>query len=696
MNSCLILRSLLLLFLVVNALTSSTTASVIGRDHTGFSRSEQLLFALESKRNIWETAQVQRLRAQNLASSVRQDEGMADSSESSDSNPSGEETEDNELPDVDSGADEIESTGEDADGTSPLAEEVVDTAPDPDSNSSTDDEVVEDNTAVMDGEDEKEEVKSEIGAEEDETEKTDAAENTESGTEEEAKKDVTESKSSSEDGGNELLQSDAVEGVQADANKTDPYDAFVLMQMVETAAVEAFEMVTIFKNGSFVGPFANNPETPSSVIPITQDDESWYTDSEYADRIAFQFTYEPESEDYEISEPQISSGSSRGVVPTVQDFKNDGSMGAGSFTILYHCRRDAEQVSHISLKMQVTADRHIQTTWTKKCGRGRHEHIEFGFTAHDHSLTLFNADGTYGTDEQRTLEVGPMETSTELSMKLSSPAQNLQFSAPYVFSGSESISVQLRGTISDGTLSSDSATIFTVIYDCDGATTGVIDFSLEIPPWDNITAQWRKDCGGSHSQALLIGTTGKDSFDVMQDGELASLYNVTDKTSLDDANGVISVIPEDVDTKRFYLTNSDDTSDIHIQTITTTMSDPKILTASVETPVIGTSYLPSIGDVIRRHETKLLWLHFVCKREGRSLVLVTLPTLRYKNVEFGFVKVCDEPKVYHHSGFLQTASSLIGTVLTLGILAAIGTCLYMRRRQGAKYSAVSTNDSMIP
>ncbi|KAI0565531.1 hypothetical protein FGB62_17g329 [Gracilaria domingensis] len=485
-------------------------------------------------------------------------------------------------------------------------------------------------------------------------------------------------------------------------NDTNAFMAFKLRQMLETDSTssEAFHLVTIFEEGAFTGPFADSPSSTNIDAVSSSETEKWYRESAYADRISFRLDYTPESSDYKIVEPVIAVTSETGIEPVVQDFQNDPENGEGSFSIVYSCTPGGPEKSYISLHLQVTSTHSIDTAWTKVCGRGRYEHIEFGFTSYNLGTVLFNRDGTYGTEEQKTLEVGPLDTSTELTMKLAPPAYTLDFKDPFVASDSDYVSVALRGMIAGGTVNSDEQTKFSILYECQATATANIVFSVAIPPWDNMTAVWRKDCGGKHSQSLLIGTSGPGSFEVVHEGEVSPQYNVSDNTYIGSAHGAVEEIPGNKDYKMFFITNSDDTSEIQVQTVSLTMSDPTIVTPIVQTSMVSSSkYISASGGVIGRKETKQLYLHFICKREGKSLILVTLPILRYRNIEFGFMKECFEPKVHRHSGFLQTAGSIMGFMLLLAVVGGGAGWVYWRRRSrrmGKKYTAVPTNEQGLP
>lgn len=469
---------------------------------------------------------------------------------------------------------------------------------------------------------------------------------------------------------------------------------FELLQMQQSTSEDdsGFKLVSIFSNSSFTGPFAGSPITSVISDLETADNTSWYEDSAVEDRIAFQIRCGTlDAESYAISVPTVTVSSNAGIEPKIE-FQFDKDMGVGTFTIVYNCVMGKPGSFLISFSMSVTKDERLDTGWLKTCGQGRFENMRFGFLDHNSEMISFNSDGTHGTEEHKKLEVGPMESSTDLKVILTSPAANLNFLTPYVMSDSADVTVKLRSTIAAGIFEDDQETTFTVLYDCEAKSTGNVKFTVGIPPWDNITTTWRKDCGGSMSQALLIGTGGSESFDVMQEGQLKPEFTVSEMDSVETVDTRVEVFPADVHSKKFFLTNSDDTSDIHFQKVSITLSNPSVM--KVVVGANGRSGLASVGGVLQRGDVTALNLFFMCNEVGKTVALVTLPTVRYQNVEFGFVKECDgAPKSYHHVGFLQTASSLLDVLLVLGIGCGVALVVYTLRNRasGTKYSAVSTS-----
>lgn len=528
-------------------------------------------------------------------------------------------------------------------------------------------------------------------------------------TEEADKEEVNARDDHSEEGSSNSSDNDATDTIvngQADSatkdnttdsnNSTNPdeeaFSQFVLLQMREDVDDDhPYTLLTIFENSSLVGPFAKNPNISDVKSLDDADKSSWFNDSSYNDRIAFQFRYDLDMK-YSIAKPTLSVATGSGIKPKME-FQIHPDSGVGTLTIFYHCVRGNPGPMIIGFNMPVTGQHNVETAWIKECGQGRFEYIAFGFLDHESKFVSFNADGTYGDDEHKKLEVGPIDSSTDLKAVLRQPATNLNFLEPYVMSDSADISVKLRTTVSAGSFGSQIETRFTILYECEGKTTGNVKFTVGIPPWENITATWRKDCGGSESQALLIGTTGEGSFDVMQDGQLKSEYDVADSITTGTIGSHLKVLPPKVHSQKFYLTNSDSTSDIHLQKISITLEPSSVMKVLVGNDAKGG--LGGTGGVLERDSAKALTLYFVCEQVGRSAVLVTLPTIRYKNVEFGFVKECNgAPKIYSHSGFMQTAGSLIDAILVLAVVGGVALCIYsIRKRKGANYSPLATSET---
>jgi hypothetical protein len=235
-------------------------------------------------------------------------------------------------------------------------------------------------------------------------------------------------------------------------------------------------------------------------------------------------------------------------------------------------------------------------------------------------------------------------------------------------------------------------------YDCKEAIRAEFTISVGVPPWKNLTASWVKDCGGHLPRSLLIGTSVSAPFDVLQDGELTPAYNITDQTTALEARlNKVKFFDMVTHSAQFYISNIDEASEIHIQSVTLTLTPSDTMTAVLENPrmapVVGTGYIGKSGATLGRKEMKRLRIRFYCRKSGTVLVLVTLATLLFENAEFGFIKECASGSV--HRRHALTAGSLMSGILLASILTGVLAACYIvrKRRRSGQDSSVTAPGS---
>lgn len=401
--------------------------------------------------------------------------------------------------------------------------------------------------------------------------------------------------------------------------------------------------------------------------------------------------------------PVASSEGGRAHPVVVNGWKIDDETATVTMVVKYGCHFPAEDdtaknsSSLVKLHLPLSVSRFVQLSWVKKCGSGHFEHLDFGYLNHEKKTVLFHHDGTHGERKEVGLEVSPHDLSTVLTLALRDGVGALDFQAPYVTSSKpDLVKFSVRGALNQGTLSltpSEPAEV-SIMYECKAAVTADFDVTIGIPPWTNLTASWTKDCGGQIAKSLLIGTGIAQSFDVLHDGELAPMYNVSGIIGSPNIMRPAGVKEVDSNTHQgiYYVTNVDETSPIHIQSVTVTTDPSSILSVAIEKPsiqpVIGDGYITKEGGILRRKEAQRLSLQYYCRATGSVVVLVTLSTLLYQNVEFGFVKDCVEGRVFHQSAL--TAGSLMTALFLAAILTAVLSCCYVvqrRKREAALLDA---------
>lgn len=390
------------------------------------------------------------------------------------------------------------------------------------------------------------------------------------------------------------------------------------------------------------------------------------------------------------------------AVPEVTKVRLDRTTSSGSVVVKYHCakpvddgnaKKEVASLVTFSLPLSVTGAA-SEFTWSKTCGSGVLKDISFGYLDHNRDIVPFHADGSHGDDQRVGMEVSPHSSATVLSLRLDGAVESLDFLAPYVTSSQpDDVQFAVRGSRIDGTiLTPGEPAEISIMYDCVAAVNSLFTATIGIPPWNNLTASWTKDCGGHLPKSLVIGSGVPTNYDVLQDGELTSTYDAAKfSTPAMARRQGVHVFDASTHSALFYLTNAGQTSDIHLQSVTVTVDSNK-LTAEVEDPsmqpLIGAGYVTKKGAVIGRGSAKRLSLHFYCKGSGDVLVLVTLTTLLYQNVEFGFVKHCVEGRVYHRSAL--TAGSLLSAIFFACVATSVLACAYYvrKRRRDSELSEV--------
>lgn len=408
--------------------------------------------------------------------------------------------------------------------------------------------------------------------------------------------------------------------------------------------------------------------------------------SMYADRTSFEFKFdESDAKNISISKPVVSSSMPGLVKPEILGYSISKRELMRTFEVRYHCNGNASTT--IQMSMQI-ANKNVTVSWGKKCGVGFNQYV---------SLTSKELQsGTELNDSNLKLlqEVGPMETSTSIELKTQFPQVSADFLAPYLVSENKDIGARLRGTVTGGTAGL-SPTKIKVIYQCQTASKGNLKLTVAVPPWNNVTVSWTKNCGGQDPTNLVIMNGKKAVWDNIG---LHRQFAVSENSTVDSSEnaGVL-----EVDSEQHYLdfgiTNMG-SDNMKIESPILTVKQGNVL--AVRTDDSWSLFEGARITEGNREEVVLapkkkvnLRLHLVCLKRGTVVVLVTLGVLRYKHVEFGFVKECTRPHVYHHSGFMRTAGSLeiFSFVVLAGIIYAAYRMYRTRATNTTKYAQVQAS-----
>lgn len=447
----------------------------------------------------------------------------------------------------------------------------------------------------------------------------------------------------------------------------------------ETTAAAAFELTRLLPQENGVLKTEVFFAKGQAVCADGAKESACHADGKYSDRVAFRFKYDAYNNASNITVPHVTVKEKGVLAAKMKEWEHVEEDGSGSFSLVYNCLKP-KATATLTLSMEITAGHAAaKVTWTKTCGGGKNEHL------------TISSDDLVAKSPGLLPEAGPMQVSTDIEMKSGFPQVSLDFGKPVLVSKNPDIGVKLRVTLNKDTLSV-SPKQFIVIYDCKTKTRGVVSLTVPIPPWHDAALSWTKDCGGGHPDKLLVELGDQV---VVNGTGVAPAFNISETTTLRSAVDAnihnLDVTQSKLD---FVITNKDSVA-YHIQGATTTVLNPDILAVVSRSDwgSFGKSYLTGDKEFVLQ---PLAFVHMkidmVCLAKGSAVVLVTLPVLQYRNVEFGFYKDCERPHVFHHSGFLRTASSLeLLLAVVLVVAAIVGYRVYRRRREqgGGKYEQVS-------
>eukprot|EP00168_Porphyra_purpurea_P019634 TRINITY_DN7912_c0_g1_i1.p1 TRINITY_DN7912_c0_g1~~TRINITY_DN7912_c0_g1_i1.p1 ORF type:complete len:435 (+),score=132.23 TRINITY_DN7912_c0_g1_i1:358-1662(+) len=311
--------------------------------------------------------------------------------------------------------------------------------------------------------------------------------------------------------------------------------------------------------------------------------------------------------------------------PAVDHYNLDAEGLTGAFTVLYRCAAGTPgAATTVSLAFGLSPTVVVQLRWVKRCGGGPNSLVDLRYADDDGEEVAFGAAGAdAAAGAANVTTIGPMESATRVLVHLRAPAQTLDYAAPSVTSSdSAGLGVELRGApvVRAGTLSADAPAELRVLYTCHRPGESTVTLRLRIPPWDDVTAAWHKDCGGGAPPGLdvrLVAGGGVPAdVPVMVGGTVLPTWAVDENTSTP-ASGAPSAyhtLPADVAEASFALTNNG--GHLHVAGVVLTVADPHVLRAAVETPAArgpggflgygGPPWLGPAGAVLERGDAARL------------------------------------------------------------------------------------------
>lgn len=425
------------------------------------------------------------------------------------------------------------------------------------------------------------------------------------------------------------------------------------------------------------------PEWVTPNPKVKDSNTSLFHHGPFADRIMFDFFFGAH-DSYGIEGPTCSS--LNGVAnPKVIDFTIDADEHSGAFTIVYDCDKNLnkgeEKNTTISVVMPVSSGIDLHFSFRKTCGSGGHPYVEFGYyeesenEAAEVSRTPFLPTGAK-------MVVGPHVMSTKVYLHLLSPAESQEFFRVHVKSSTSGVSVTAQGPVFGGVLRRSRSTFIYLFYDCHQKGKHQVHISIPVHPFQELEASWTKDCGGGVADGLSIGSDPWAPYDVVKRGETeASWAHALQATSArikEDA----PKLNASVRFKDFWLTNEGIA--LQVAPAVITIEKQELLTVlTARSLTRGAVYRTESGGLIPSGSKFRLRLRMICKRAGRSLVVVTFPIKSFAKVDFGFVKECRAPRRYVHSGFMRTANSAM-LMMSFLMVACCLVCWRIKASEAGK------------
>lgn len=402
----------------------------------------------------------------------------------------------------------------------------------------------------------------------------------------------------------------------------------------------------------------------------------------YADRITFDFFFGA-FPDYDITKPECLSSANNVAQPKVIDFQIDEEENSGSFTIVYDCQKHADsdrlRNTTIFVTFPVATGMSVRFAFQKTCGGGVHKYIEFGYYAASENEDAGVSRVTFGSSETSTMSVGPHVSSTRVFLLLHGPAESQEFFHVSPKSEGEGLLISVQGPVFGGVLRRGRPTMLYVVYDCRRDGKHKVSLTVPLRPFDDLKGTWEKDCGGGVAEGLSIGTSSLNHNDIVNSG-------VTDDEWLMALTATSGRIGENapvvnISTRVQDLWISNDGIPLQIAPEVITVEKPDMLTVYGSRSIMRASGLQDKdgGGLIPSSSKMRLRLRMICKKKGRSLVLVTLPIKSFKKIDLGFVKECRAPRQFRHSGFLRTANS---AMIAVSLILMTGLLMCLRLRPG--------------
>lgn len=364
-----------------------------------------------------------------------------------------------------------------------------------------------------------------------------------------------------------------------------------------------------------------------------------HTFGEYQDAFTLEYTFDDASS-FEFGVPTVSSNGGRANA-MVTDFSTDVEERRGEIHIEHSCTRltkseiktragktTGDDISIISLKYVVAKDNVFEMSWRKICGYGEHEALDYGIELSGGSARSLRYVGK-GRNKSPKIIVAPDATSTRVYFRAEGGAGIPRFDDPFVkteipprMKGNED-AVATVSTFVRGWEASDTGAKFVVLYGCSSRGRVDVRSTIALPPYNNVTMIWTKDCGGGLEPSLMIRNVAK-KLNRQEGGSIIS-------------NGVTGASFGRA--SQLARENSVQHSTIRMRFNVVIREGVNLGVASIESSDDGT-----VRPRVWIEDGSSVMVEASCKRIGEAHIYVTLPIQDRVPAEWAFYKRCNGPQ----------------------------------------------------
>lgn len=470
---------------------------------------------------------------------------------------------------------------------------------------------------------------------------------------------------------------------------------------------------------------------------------SCFQDSTYNDRLTFQITIDSNPAtiksalDSNPAEVKTASAASAIAAPVVKVIASDDQDDTVLIAVIYNCKSNDNGFVPVQLDLHfgTSPKDDLSIVWQKYCSNGVNDKMLYGYLTGDPDYGTVQLH-EFGQDNVALVVVGPSDVSTEFFLKLDEPGANQAFMAPFIRSDfADIVSVTVRGNHpKGGIIEGLSITKFQIGYECLRRGEATIEATIAIPPFRNISAMWKKgkffpatphlpkriilralltrynshdlalyeDCGGNTATNLLVGTE-ENAYDIVDNGEPTPQYMVGIDNIGTDHSEQHKHLPGNQSDWVFFVKNGDDQSHpesdtaLHVGRVTATVEKPAILFPFSPTvmekstmswkQIVVSSYVLQAGSSLK------VSMPLICRGIGESRVLITVPVLGYRELEFGIAKECARIGASRRSEqFVFTVNNVFWLSVVFVMCGLAYIYVRSRRIKGTRYSPVSLTE----